>query len=151
MSPIVIFSLYADPLHSGHLYCIKEAKKIGQTYIIINNDKQAALKKGRSFMPERERLEIVRSIREVDFAILSCDEDRTVCKSIRQLAGINEEIYFINGGDSFNNNIPEAAVCEELGIKLVDGIGKKTQSSSVLIKNAQLIGDYKNGEIKTNN
>lgn len=147
MSPIVIFSLYADPLHSGHLYCIKEAKKIGQTYIIINNDKQAALKKGRSFMSERERLEIVRSIREVDFAMLSCDEDRTVCKSIRQLAGVSEEMYFINGGDAFNNNIPEAEVCKELGIKLVDGIGKKIQSSSVLIKNAQLIGDYKNGEI----
>ena len=148
MAPIVIFSLYADPLHSGHLYCIKEAKKIGSTYIIVNNDKQAALKKGRSFMGERERLEIIRSVRDVDFAILSCDEDRTVCKTIQQLAAINDKIYFLNGGDAFNDDIPEAEVCKKLGIELIDGIGKKIQSSSVLIKNAQLIGDYKNGEIK---
>ena len=147
MAPIVIFSLYADPLHPGHLHCIKEAKKIGQTYIIVNNDKQAALKKGRSFMSERERLEVVRSIGDVDFAILSCDEDKSVKKTIRQLAGVCSEIYFINGGDSFNDNIPEAEVCHELGIKMIDGIGEKIQSSSTLIKNARLIGDYKNGEI----
>lgn len=147
MAPIVVFSLYADPLHSGHLHCIKEAKKIGQTYIIVNNDRQAAIKKGRSFMPERERLEIVRSIREVDFAILSCDEDGSVCKTLEQLAGVGTEMYFLNGGDSFNEKIPESEVCHRLGIKMVDGVGGKIQSSSTLIKNARLIGDYKNGEI----
>ena len=30
---------------------------------------------------------------------------------------------------------------------MIDGVGEKVQSSSTLIKNARLIGDYKNGEI----
>ena len=33
----------------------------------------------------------------------------------------------------FNDNIPERFVCEELGIKMVDGLGCKIQSSSWLI------------------
>ena len=41
---------------------------------------------------------------------------------------------FCNGGDQFNDIIPEASICEERGIKLVDGLGDKIQSSSWLIK-----------------
>ena len=33
-----------------------------------------------------------------------------------------------------NNNIPEAKICNELGIKLVDNLGEKIQSSSKLIE-----------------
>ena len=134
------------------IFTVSRRQKDGQTYIIVNNDAQAALKKGRSFMPERERLEIVRSVRDVDFAILSCDQDGSVCKTLEQLAGtINTEMFFLNGGDSFNNKIPEGEVCNRLGIKMIDGIGEKVQSSSTLIKNARLIGDYKNGEINKDN
>lgn len=147
---IVIVSLYADPLHVGHCYLLRAAKNMGTTYVIVNNDRQAALKKGRSFMNEYERLEVIRCLKMVDFAILACDEDRSVCKTLRQLAGSvksGETIIFANGGDSTNQMIPEAPVCEELGIKMIDGLGEKIQSSSVLIKEAQLIGDYKKGEI----
>jgi D-beta-D-heptose 7-phosphate kinase/D-beta-D-heptose 1-phosphate adenosyltransferase len=41
---------------------------------------------------------------------------------------------FANGGDQFNDNIPEKDVCEELKIKLVDGLGEKIQSSSLLLE-----------------
>lgn len=148
---IAIVSLYADPLHIGHCYLLREAKKLGTTYVIINNDHQASLKKGKSFMNEYERLEIVRSLKMVDFAILACDQDRTVCMTIRQLAGSfksGEDMLFINGGDATNESIPEAAICETLGIKMVDGVGDKIQSSSILIKEARLIGDYKQDLLK---
>ena len=144
-TPIVIFSLYADPLHVGHLHCIEEAKKLGKTYIIVNNDYQAALKKkGEPFMKERERLKVVSEIGMVDFAILSCDTDRTVCKTIKQIARTGTKMYFLNGGDTFNDDIPEAQICKELDIELIDHVGEKIQSSSTLIKNAQNIPDYKN-------
>jgi D-beta-D-heptose 7-phosphate kinase/D-beta-D-heptose 1-phosphate adenosyltransferase len=38
----------------------------------------------------------------------------------------------VNGGDQSNTSIPEASVCEKLGIILVDGFGDKIQSSSAL-------------------
>ena len=33
-------------------------------------------------------------------------------------------------------NIPEVAVCQKYGIKIVDGLGKKIRSSSILIAKA---------------
>ena len=44
------------------------------------------------------------------------------------------EIYFANGGDQNNNSIPEKDICNKLGIKLIDGLGDKIQSSSWLLK-----------------
>jgi hypothetical protein len=41
---------------------------------------------------------------------------------------------FANGGDQFNDKIPEAVICNKYNIKLVDSLGDKIQSSSWLIK-----------------
>lgn len=130
----VCASLYADPYHVGHLEYLRLAKKLagpdGHLVVIVNNDHQAVLKKGRPFMKDTERLEIIKSVRYVDEAYLSIDMDRTVCKTI---ASINPPItHFVNGGDQFNQNIPEAKICNELGIELVDNLGDKIQSSSAL-------------------
>ena len=84
-------------------------------------------------MPENERLKIIRSLRIVDMAVLSIDEDRTVCKT---LESVRPDI-FTNGGDQSNDIIPEKDICEKLGIKLVDGMGNKIQSSSWLLEKAQ--------------
>ena len=42
---------------------------------------------------------------------------------------------FANGGDQFKDNIPEINICKDLGIKLIDGLGEKIQSSSWILKN----------------
>ena len=47
-------------------------------------------------------------------------------------------MFFLNGGDSFNNKIPEGEVCNRLGIKMIDGIGEKVQSSSYPNKKCQI-------------
>jgi D-beta-D-heptose 7-phosphate kinase/D-beta-D-heptose 1-phosphate adenosyltransferase len=128
---IVCVSGYFNPIHIGHIELLQKAKDLGtKLFVIINNDKQSFLKKGSSFMPEAERLKIIRSINCVDAAIISTDEDRTVCKSLRLI----HPHIFANGGDQNNDIIPEKTVCEELGIKLVDGLGSKIQSSSWLIQ-----------------
>jgi hypothetical protein len=44
------------------------------------------------------------------------------------------DLFFANGGDQNNDTIPEKPVCEELRIKLIDGLGDKIQSSSWLLK-----------------
>ena len=41
---------------------------------------------------------------------------------------------FANGGDQFKGAIPEDKICSELGIKVIDGLGDKIQSSSWLLK-----------------
>ena len=83
---LVAISGYFDPIHIGHIEYIKLAKKLGdKLVVIVNNDHQSKLKKGKSFMNESDRLEIVKSIIWVDDAIISIDKDGTVCKSIELL------------------------------------------------------------------
>mmetsp|Transcript_27558 Transcript_27558/g.54023 ORF Transcript_27558/g.54023 Transcript_27558/m.54023 type:complete len:147 (-) Transcript_27558:134-574(-) len=130
---VVVASGYFDPLHYGHIEYLQKSKDLGDKLIVIvNNDKQAVLKKGQPFMPARERVKLVRSLACVDAAIESVDQDRSVAKT---LAIIHPDI-FTNGGDVSKDTIPEARVCAELGIHLVDGLGEKIQSSSWLINTA---------------
>eukprot|EP00746_Dinoflagellata_sp_MGD_P165090 gnl/MRDRNA2_/MRDRNA2_94169_c0_seq1.p1 gnl/MRDRNA2_/MRDRNA2_94169_c0~~gnl/MRDRNA2_/MRDRNA2_94169_c0_seq1.p1 ORF type:complete len:170 (+),score=34.41 gnl/MRDRNA2_/MRDRNA2_94169_c0_seq1:77-511(+) len=131
---VVVASGYFDPMHYGHVEYLQRSKDLGDTLIVIvNNDRQAAMKKGAPFMPARERVKLVRSLECVDAAIESIDEDRSVCKT---LACLHPDI-FTNGGDQFNESIPEAEPCNRLGIQMVDNLGAKVQSSSWLIKKAQ--------------
>ncbi|NVJ89390.1 MAG: cytidyltransferase, partial [Flavobacteriaceae bacterium] len=106
-------------------------------FVIVNNDHQRALKGSKEFQKEDERLLIVQNIKAVDKAILSIDQDRTVCASLAQLHEQYSNTYklaFANGGDQNNDSIPEAPICKQLGIALVDGLGDKIQSSSWLLK-----------------
>ncbi|RLJ01875.1 MAG: hypothetical protein DRP10_02935 [Candidatus Aenigmatarchaeota archaeon] len=131
----VVASGYFDPLHIGHIRYLREAKKLGDKLIVIlNNDKQAKLKKGRSFMPVNEREEILKSLEFVDEVVISKDEDLSVCKTLEML----KPDIFAKGGDRTIDNIPEKEICEKLGIKMVFGVGgEKVQSSSWLIANVK--------------
>lgn len=127
----VAVSGYFDPLHVGHIELFKLARALGDKLVVIlNNDRQAEAKKGKYFMPAEERKKILEELRCVDEVFVSIDEDRSVCESLR---AVSPDI-FANGGDRFNYEVPEAQVCRELGIEIVDGLGKKIQSSSELVK-----------------
>ena len=129
----VCCSGYFDPITVGHIEYFKKAKEFagqdGKVILIVNNDIQATLKKGRPFMKDVDRMEILRSIKYVDEVILSIDKDRTVCETLSKLQGIT---HFVNGGDQSNQSIPETKICDLLGIELVDGFGEKIASSSWL-------------------
>ncbi len=128
---IVVASGYLSPLHSGHITYLSKAKSLGDFLIVVvNNDKQAELKHGYSFMPCSERIEVVRALECVDMVVESIDEDRTVCKTLRML----HPHVFTNGGDQTNETIPEAKICNEMGIEMIDGLGDKVQSSRWLIE-----------------
>jgi cytidyltransferase-like protein len=129
-SKIVATSGYFNPLHKGHIRLIHEAKQLGDYLVVImNNDKQVSLKGGK-FMDENERMEIVGALKDVDEVILSIDQDRTVKKTL-ELVKPN---IFAKGGDTkCPKDIPEADLCEELGIEMKFNIGgDKIQSSSWL-------------------
>ena len=144
---IVAVSGGFDPLHIGHVRLMQEAKKLGsKLYVILNNDNWLNKKKGYAFMSQDERAEIIKALGCVDGVIITNhqpnDEDRSVC---RELAELHPDI-FANGGDRMADNVPEAMLCKELGIEMVDnvGAGGKIQSSSDLVKRFKDIkGDIK--------
>lgn len=135
---IIIVSGYFNPIHKGHLEYFIHAKSKGDLlFVIVNSDYQRALKGSKEFQKEDERLFIVQHVKEVDQAFLSIDQDRTVCKTIQMLFtqfGGGHQMAFANGGDQNNDSIPEAPICQGLGIELIDGLGDKIQSSSWLLK-----------------
>lgn len=136
MEKTVCVSGYFDPLHIGHIEYFKLSKKIGDRLIVIvNNDDQATLKKGRPFMPADERIKIIRELRCVDQVVKSIDMDRTVCKTLESLSP--KPTFFCNGGDQNNNTIPETKICNQYNIELRDGFGDKIQSSSWLIRGSK--------------
>ncbi len=125
----VAISGYFDPIHVGHLEYITEARKLGDKLIVIvNNNHQCVLKKGKPFMDEKDRVIITSSLKDVDEVFLSVDHDKTVCKSLELL----KPDIFANGGDRKNNEIPESAICKKYNIQIIDGLGEKIRSSSDL-------------------
>jgi len=138
MKKLVIVSGYFNPIHKGHLEYFNNAKQHGdELMVIVNNDLQRHLKGSKEFQKESERLFIVQNIKSVDEAIIAIDTDRTVVATLRLIHerfGNEYQLAFANGGDQNNDSIPEAGVCNNLGIELIDGLGDKIQSSSWLLK-----------------
>jgi cytidyltransferase-like protein len=142
---IVAVSGGFDPIHIGHTRLFKEAKELGdELVVILNNDNWLKKKKGFTFMSETERKEIIESLKWVDRVILTKHASNPANMSVcAELADLKPDI-FANGGDrnrkDANNKLsslnPEQALCQEMGIKTVYGIGKggKIQSSSWLTK-----------------
>ena len=125
----VVTSGYFDPLHVGHLECLELAKKLGDKLIVIvNSDFQAKLKKGKSFMNEKDRMKIISALKCVDEVFLSIDKDKSQCESLKYL----KPDIFAKGGDRTSDEIPEAKVCRDFNIKIIDGLGAKIRSSSEL-------------------
>jgi cytidyltransferase-like protein len=129
---VVAVSGYFDPLHYGHIEYLKLAKALGDKLIVIlNNDEQIYLKKGKPFMPLEERKKILESIKYVDEVYISVDtENESVCRSLQVVM----PHIFAKGGDRFKHEIPEAKTCEEFNIAIIDSLGKKVQSSSDLVE-----------------
>lgn len=141
IKPVVVaVSGYFNPLHVGHLEMIRLAKKLGDKLIVIvNNDAQVRLKGRVPFMKEKDRVEIVKALRDVDGVVLSIDKYQMAngeIPVIKTLAKLKPDI-FANGGDRHNlENVPEYPICKKLGIKIIDGLGKKIRASSLMIAQA---------------
>jgi len=124
---IVIVSGYFNPLHGGHLDMIEAARKMGdKLVVIVNNDKQQLLKKGKIILDEENRTRLMRALRDVDEVVLSIDEEPPVIKTLEMIAQKypNDELIFANGGDRDSEKvIPETDICNKYGIKTVFGVG----------------------------
>ena len=139
----IIVSGYFNLIHKGHLEYFQNAKTHADyLFVIVNSDHQRELKGSKAFQEEEERMIIVNSIKGVDKAVLSIDQDRTVCETIKKIVvefGDQFQFAFANGGDQNNDTIPEKPICEQLGVLLIDGLGDKIQSSSWLLNKAKKV------------
>jgi D-beta-D-heptose 7-phosphate kinase/D-beta-D-heptose 1-phosphate adenosyltransferase len=139
---IAITSGYFDPIHLGHVELLELSRAQGDAlWVIVNNDAQAAIKKGTAFMPEATRLGIVKALRAVDRAVLSIGRDGSVCATLDQLLAEakaqGHEAFFCKGGDRNAGNIPEVVVLQKHGARLIEGLGAKIDSSSSIIAKAK--------------
>jgi cytidyltransferase-like protein len=144
MQTLTIVSGYFNPVHIGHIELLKAAQALGdKLLVIVNNDKQQLLKKGKIIIQEEERMEIARAIRYVDDVILSIDDDPTVIRTIEKIAMDypDHRIIFANGGDRESAKVvPETIVCKKFNIKMLFDVGgtEKLNSSTNINKNRGL-------------
>ncbi len=138
---VVVVSGGFDPLHSGHIAYLKEARKLGSKLIVaVNSDDWLEAKKGRFFMPQSERAEIVKNLAFVDRVYANNPEDDKdgSCKGVlRKLLNTmpDVELVFANGGDRNSANIPEMQINNKrLSFQFGVGGSDKKNSSSWILK-----------------
>jgi D-beta-D-heptose 7-phosphate kinase/D-beta-D-heptose 1-phosphate adenosyltransferase len=121
-----------DPVHIGHVRLFEAAKKCGDKLVVIlNGDSWLIRKKGKYFMGQEERAEVIRAFSSVDDVFVWESEENDVCGALQ----IIKPDIFANGGDRRADNIPEYDFCRAHGIEMRFnvGLGGKVQSSSSLL------------------
>jgi D-beta-D-heptose 7-phosphate kinase / D-beta-D-heptose 1-phosphate adenosyltransferase len=105
-----------DLLHRGHLFLLREARKLGDMLVVgVNSDASARRVKGsgRPVMLEEDRVELLEALPCVDHVVVF-DED-TPEALIRRV----EPDLHVKGGDHADERLPEESVVEELGGEVV--------------------------------
>ena len=86
MKKIIILSGGFDPVHIGHLRMFKAAKEQEAIVVVgVNSDLWLCRKKGKPFMSEAERIEILKGFKYIDQVDTFNDEDDTACDLIRKI------------------------------------------------------------------
>lgn len=132
---IVLVTGGFDPLHSGHTAYFRAARELGDKLIVgVNSDAWLTRKKGRAFMPWKERADIIGNLHVVDRVIDFNDDDGSSIDAIGKVKEIfhNHEIVFANGGDRTKDNIPEMVFDNVEFVFGVGGEDKKNSSSWIL-------------------
>lgn len=138
---IIMSSGGYDPIHPGHVSYLTEVKTIALEeslldnlihVAVVNGDWFLSQKKGKPFMPLKDRCEIVSAIKGVDYVVgLDISNDMTVNKALKIL----KPKFFAKGGDRTDySNIPEWNTCQKHNINILTKVGhnKKWSSSSYL-------------------
>lgn len=158
---VMILSGGFDPIHSGHIELMENAKQMADYLVVcVNSDEWLKKKKGINFLPLEERMKIIQNIKFVDDVITFPDDEygsavngiKLVVEKYKDkfkdytLWGDGEiysektlETVFIfgNGGDRNSKSTPsqEQKYCDENGIELIWNLGGDKCNSSSWILN----------------
>jgi glycerol-3-phosphate cytidylyltransferase/D-beta-D-heptose 7-phosphate kinase/D-beta-D-heptose 1-phosphate adenosyltransferase len=143
---------YFNPLHPGHLDLFEAARaRTGYLVVIVNNDVQQVLKKGKVIQDEHDRARIVRALRVVDAAYVAVEDGPGMDASLDLVRADypDTELEFCNGGDRKDlDDLPaeEVAAASRNAITLVYGIGGFDKVDSSTRINAELGVDAAAGD-----
>ena len=110
MSKIVLVTGGFDPIHSGHISYFKNAKELYPNTPLcvgLNSDEWLIRKKGKYFLPMKERRAIVKELKPVDLTITYDDTDNSSNMAIYKCLQMYDKVIYCNGGDRVNTNVPE--------------------------------------------
>lgn len=119
-----------DVLHVGHVRYLEAARALGDLLVVgINSDEQVhALKgKGRPFVPERERAEIVASLRSVDLVTIFNEP------TVEALLLAIKPDFHAKGTDYTEETVPERNVVRSYGGRVAIVGDPKQHSTSKMI------------------
>ncbi|MBY9019593.1 MAG: FAD synthase [Candidatus Lokiarchaeota archaeon] len=134
-----------DIIHPGHLYLINEAAKMGDVYVIVATDKNRKIYSGEiPIVPENQRLEVIKSIKNVKEARLGRSDNNTL-KTVEE---INPDIILLGPDQNYNLEILKRDLnrsgLDHIIVKRLDTYYEKySLHSSSLIKK-KILEQYKN-------
>jgi len=140
MKRIVLVTGGFDPLHSGHIEYFKAAKALGdELHVGVNSDEWLTNKKGRPFMPFKDRCDVIENLSMVDKVLSFDDSDGSACGAIYKTMATNSQcnIIFANGGDRTNTTTPEYKIYHDFSnVEFAWGVGgeDKINSSSWILE-----------------
>lgn len=124
-----------DPLHVGHLNLFRAAKGLAESLVVlVEGDEWVRSNKHEPLMEEMDRLRLVLSVREVDFAVINRQTDG--CGML--LSSIMPDLFVVGPDHSAVEDLPEYETCQLYSIKVVclDSL-RKDRSSSQLLRRLQ--------------
>jgi rfaE bifunctional protein nucleotidyltransferase chain/domain len=113
---LVFTNGHFDLLHVGHLDYLEKARELGDALFVgINGDQSTERLKGegRPIVPAEERARLLAALRVIDGVIIF-EEDT----AIPTLEALHPDIY-VKGGDYTNKPLPERAIVEDYGGRVV--------------------------------
>ena len=88
-----------DLIHPGHLFLINEAAKLGDVYVIVATDRNAEKFKGKTpIVSEQQRLDVVKSIKNVKYARLGRRDNDT----LKIVEEINPDIILLGPDQKYD-------------------------------------------------
>jgi D-beta-D-heptose 7-phosphate kinase/D-beta-D-heptose 1-phosphate adenosyltransferase len=126
-----------DLLHRGHLFLLREARKLGDVLVVgVNSDASARRVKGpgRPVTPEEDRVELLEALPCVDHVVIF-DGD-TPEALIRR---VKPDLH-VKGGDHVGNRLVEESVVKEFGGEVVVLPLLPGRSSSATIEQIRATG-----------
>ena len=121
--------------HEGHKDHISKASKLADFIIIVTHtDESIRTRKHYTPDPLEKRIDallgFLNEIKKCGCVVMSVDSDGTVAKTLEHY----QPDIFAKGGDRTPDNMPQSEldICENLGIRIVYGMGDKLNESRKL-------------------
>ncbi|MFX0038697.1 MAG: adenylyltransferase/cytidyltransferase family protein [Promethearchaeota archaeon] len=99
-----------DLIHTGHIFLINEASKLGDVYVVVATDKNRELFSGeKPIVPQEQRLEIIKNLKNVKEARLGRNDNDTL-KTVEE---INPDIILLGPDQKYSIEILKKGLNEK--------------------------------------